>query len=143
MVVDFDDVFASDFAGVLDGDGDFAFTLLLIDLMSGDPLLEGSVGFAFAEGEHDFVVVVVVAVGHSAGDVVPVTDIDAFGIFNEFLVAVLVLEGAVVAHRLEGWRTLGIFGPSVAKFARWDIGAIDDLGNGSVAGDAWGADKHD
>ena len=49
VVVDFDDVFASDFAGVLDGDGDFAFTLLLIDFVSGDPLLEGGVGFAFAE----------------------------------------------------------------------------------------------
>ena len=49
MIVDFDDVFASDFAGVLDGDGDFAFTFLLIDFLSGDPLLEGGVGFAFAE----------------------------------------------------------------------------------------------
>ena len=49
MVIDFDDVFASDFASILDGDGDFAFAFLLVDLMSGDPLLKGGVGFAFAE----------------------------------------------------------------------------------------------
>ena len=93
VIVDFDDVFAGDFASVLDRDGDFAFTLLLVDFLSGDPLLEGGVGFAFTKGEENFVVVVLIAIGHSAGDVIPITDIDTFGILNEFLAVILVAEG--------------------------------------------------
>ena len=134
MVIKLDDFFASDIAGVLDGDGDFAFAGGLVEFVGGNPFFESGVGFAFAEGIHDLIFVIEGRISHSAGDVITVADVDALTIFDELLAAVLVGEGAVVTHGLEGWCALGVLGPGVAQFTRWDIFAFEDFGDGAVAG---------